>query len=136
MASRTDSVAVCVAALRAAEREALGREPMGLLLMQHFVPPDTGLEHALLRQHAAAGICEVGVLFPNTCLNGVRGLTAWFEEGKPTIHRDWAFAWVRVRPMRAEGDETWLLEPSGRAWDFSLHRHGSTWVASIFLQPR
>ena len=78
--SRADSVAVCTAALRTVEREALGREPLGLLLLQRFMPPDTSLEHELLRRRVIAGICEVANPFGNTCSNGVRGLTASFEK--------------------------------------------------------
>ena len=129
--SRADSIAVYTAALRTVEREALGREPLGLLLLQRFMPPDTSLEHELLRRRVIAGICEAANPFGNTCSNGVRGLTASFEIGKPFIFFDQAFASVRVRPMQAEGDHTWLVEPWGHSWVVRLTRRDSTWVAAV-----
>jgi len=124
---------VCAAALLATERQALGQEPTGALLLQQLAPPDTVLEHELLRRHAIAGICEVAGPFTNVCTNGVRGLTASFEPARPIIapHVGWAVTVVRVRPMRAAGDATWLLEPLGRSWLVDLVQHDSTWVAAI-----
>ena len=136
LASRADSVAVCAGALLATERVALGREPTGALLLQQLAPRDTALEQELLRRHAIAGVCSVAGPFTNVCTNGLRGLTASFELGRPIISHGWAFAIVRVRPMRAAGDYTWLFEPWGRSWGVELIRRDSAWVAAISSSPR
>jgi hypothetical protein len=120
--------AVCTAALRAIERSALVREPTGALLLQRFDPPDTALERELVRRRVVAGICEVASLFSSVCTNGARGLTASF--GPVAVGNDVAFAVIRVRPMRATGDLTWLVQPEGHSWFVTLWRSDSVWVAA------
>jgi hypothetical protein len=131
MSASAELAPVCAAALLATERVALGREPTGSLLLQEFAPPDTVLEHELLRRRAVAGICQVAGPLTNVCTNGVRGLTASFEPGRPIIAHGWALTAVRVRAMRAAGDATWLLEPQGRSWLVELNQRDSTWAVAI-----
>jgi hypothetical protein len=121
---------VCAVALRAVERVALGQEPTGALLLQRSDPPDTALERALVQRRVVAGICQAASEFTDSCANGVRGLTASFE-ARPAIGDSVALMVVRVRPMRAAGDPTWLIEPLGHSWLVALWRSDSLWVAAV-----
>jgi len=127
--STAQRASACAAALRAVERVALGKEPTGALLLERSNPPDTTLERALLRRHVIAGICQAASEFSDACTNGARGLTASFAL-RPAIGDSVALMVVRVRPMRAAGDRTWLVEPQGHSWFVVLWRSDSLWVAA------
>ena len=129
--STRDLASVYAAALLAAERLALGREPAGVLLLQELTPHDTALEGELLRRHAVAGICEVTSQIADVCTNDVRGFTASIVAFlRPAAGDDVAFVAVQVRPMRAERDRTWLVPTRWQHWFLEVIKRDSIWMAA------
>jgi len=128
--STPELASVYAAALLAAESLALGREPVGALLLQELALRDTALEHALVRRHAVAGICEVTRPFTDVCTNDVRGFTATIVALSSAAVGDSVFlALVQVRPMVGPFDRTWLVDPLWLQWLMTLIRRDSIWVA-------
>jgi hypothetical protein len=122
---------VYAAALLAAESLALGRHPVGALLLRELVPRDTALEHELRRRHAVAGICEGTAPVADACANDVRGFVATFVHSpRPSLDDSVDLALVEVRPMRGAFDRTLLIEPPRRHWLIMLIKRDSVWAAA------